>query len=896
MKTGQQLLHYRLIEKIGEGGMGVVWKALDRSLDREVAIKVLPDALAQDAERLSRFEREAKLLASLDHPNIATVYGLHESPPPGSGQASTRFIAMEYIPGEDLAQRLARGPLSTDDALSTAQCIAEALEVAHDSGVVHRDLKPANIKLTSDGKVKVLDFGLAKAFEAGAASGSGGPASLSLSPTMTSAGTVAGMILGTASYMSPEQAKGKSVDRRADIWAFGVVLAEMLTGTKMFDAETVSEVLAKVLMTEISLDTLPSTTPAPVRRLLGRCLERDPRRRLRDIGEARVLLEDVASGALDAVEATATPVATTTRRGWLPWAVALIAVVAAFAVWKTTTSRRNDARKPRIATSILAPPDTVFDLGRGMALSPDGTRLVFPARDAEGVRQLWIRYLDRTEAHGLVGTEDGDAPFWSPDGRHVGFFAGKKVKKLEVATGVIETLDDTPHVQGGAWGRGGSIVTAGFSNDGLRLIPATGGPAVPLDTHAMSGVESPMWPAFLPDGQHFIYMVRIYSSDEQTGEIRLGSLDGSESRVLLRANSNAVYAEPGYLLWWDDGNLRAQRFDADRLALDGESVVLIPNVRLRQETGRMLVTVSQNGFLVYQEGGERKGDELVLVDREGNEIQKIGDSGSYYGPRLSPDGRQVVVDSSDEANKGDIWILDVARGSGTRVSFFSEDDTRPRWSPDGRRVVFTSVSDSEHFGLWVWDSRGGSAARKLVSDPDGSVRATDWVSNDLLLIDRDVGGQRDLYVYSVTDDELRPWATTPYDEMTATASPDGRFAAYVSEETGRSEIWVQTFPEPGRRWRVSVNGGKWPCWGANASEVFYVAPDNRLMAVPIEWREDEGQRVPDLGTPQPLFRVDSKLHSDRQYDTLDGQRFLINRIDRTGAADPLTLVQGWPPE
>jgi predicted Ser/Thr protein kinase len=557
IKPNHSLLHYRVVEKIGEGGMGVVWKARDTTLERDVAIKVLPDLFLQDQERLARFEREAKLLATLEHPNIASVYGLHEA----DGQ---RFIVMEYVPGEDLAQRLVRGRLPLEDALDVAHQVAGALEAAHEQGVIHRDLKPANIKITREGKVKVLDLGLAKALVAEA---SGDVASVSMSPTVTSARTVAGTLLGTAAYMSPEQAKGKSVDRRADIWAFGVVLHEMLTGRKMFENETISETLAAVLRDEVSFDGLPGVLPAPVETLLKRCLDRDSRTRLRDIGEARIALAPEHLAAAGAAPAQDAPVAVptrNTRRERALWAAGLALVAAAAAIgWFVATRSGTTPPAPEVRASIVPPPGLRFggNNADALSISPDGLKLIFSASTGSGRPSLYLRTLGASEARKLPGTEGADYPFWSQDSRQIAFFADGALKKLDLGGGAPMTVTPAPDARGGTWGADGTILYAPETQVPIHRVSeggSSGGTVTTIDVERM-GETTHRHPFLLPDGHHFLFVRASHHAapKDDVNSVWIGDLETGEAFELMASSTQAVYAQ-GHIFWVRDRFLMAR--------------------------------------------------------------------------------------------------------------------------------------------------------------------------------------------------------------------------------------------------------------------------------------------------------------------------------------------------
>jgi len=660
------LLHYRLVEKLGAGGMGVVWRAVDTTLDREVAIKVLPEAFALDAERLARFEREAKLLASLNHPNIATVHGLHES-------RDVRFLAMELVAGEDLAERLARGALPVDDAFGIAHQIAQALEAAHDSGVVHRDLKPANVRITPAGAVKVLDFGLAKAFAAGSAERAASP---SHSPTITSVGTLTGVILGTAAYMSPEQAKGKEVDRRADVWAFGVVLYEMLTGRRLFDGETISETLAAVLMKEIAWDALPADTPPRIRRLLRRCLQRDPQSRLRDAGDARLLIEEVLAGA-DREEVRQRP-----RYGSaFLWAASVFAAVATGVALDRFVPRPVPARPLR--KFELSVPDV-----ERARISPDGRRLTYVSSG-----KLWVRDLDRLEARPLEGTEGAGVFFWSPDAAWVAYLADGKLWKVPAGGGKPTMICDLPGPEGffgragGVWERDGTIL---FTTDrtGLLRVSAQGGDPKsvlepqPDEETAFHGVNA------LPDGRGVVFVVHRTGEGRPKWDTLAAYAAGKNTKkILLQVEGQwlmgPVYSSTGHLLYRrepDNPGIWALPFSPSELEVTGEPFLVAPNGKYP--------SVAEDGTLVYISGGGEREVQPAWVDRGGKLLGTIGEPQrvNRWSLALSPDQGRVALTLGD-GDESDVWVYDAIRGTRARLTS-TRDATNPAWSPDGKRIIY----------------------------------------------------------------------------------------------------------------------------------------------------------------------------------------------------------------
>jgi Tol biopolymer transport system component/tRNA A-37 threonylcarbamoyl transferase component Bud32 len=907
IEAGQQLLHYRLVEQIGEGGMGVVWKAVDTDLGREVAIKILPAAFAAEPERLSRFEREARLLASLNHPGIAAVYGLHESD-------GTRFLAMELVQGEDLSVRLRRGKLPIDDALEIAGRIGEALEAAHDAGVIHRDLKPANVMLTPDGKVKVLDFGLAKALSADP-DGSGDDISLTTSPTLTAVlGTRAATILGTAGYMSPEQARGKKVDRRADIWSFAVVLFEMLSGETMFTGETATDVIAQVVTREPDWDRLPPRTPVAVRRVLRRCLQKDPRKRLRDIGDAALELrgeydDEDAAAAAGGVGAAATPASR--RFAWLLGAagVALGVLLTAFGLGL----RGKPEEAPTTWTNLVPPAGAEVDYGRLIELSPNGRRVVFVATPPGGdARSLWVRDLDSEVALQLEGTEGADQPFWSPDSRSIGYFAKRKLRTISGDGGPSTSLadvGDTP--RGGCWSPDGSILYGPDWSQPLYRVPATGGTPEAITELNEDRLElSHRWPHMLPDGKHFLfYAVSTYPalnpvnpSEVDKSGIYLGSLDGGEPRLLDPARSRAVYVD-GKLFFVDDNVLRARPFDLKSLSFAGEAATLAENVTQSADAlwGGALFSVSQTGNLLFVRGAKetRALTRIVWLDRQGETIETVAEVQPYNDLRLSGDDRELAVTIGDPS---DVWIVDLVRHVTTRFTFDSGNDDSAIWSPDDDFVAFSSsrIIPGKQFtpgNLFRKDASGMSEEEHLpVQERNPALNPSDWSPDGAVLaltaFRPKTGG--DILLYVLETGELEPWLASPDDEQRAVFSPDGRWVAYESDETGRNEIYVTAYAGTGGKWQLSSGGGEMPQWRADGRELFYTTPDDAMMAVPVE--TDEAFRP---GTPVKLFDTPGVLQfgAASTWDvSSDGQRFIFLAPvdDRVGEYATVTLVQGWP--
>jgi serine/threonine protein kinase len=858
---------YEILTPIGAGGMGEVYRARDTRLKREVALKVLPDAFAADPDRMARFQREAEVLASLNHPNIAQIYGVEE-----------RALAMELVEGKTLA-----GPLPLETALNYARQIAGALEAAHDKGIIHRDLKPANIKVTPQGVVKVLDFGLAAIAQASA----GGASNPADSPTLTISPTVPGMILGTAAYMSPEQARGKPVDKRADIWAFGVVLYEMLTGQCLFEGETISDTLIEVATREPDWDRVPKK----VRRLLRRCLEKDPKKRLRDIGDVESLLEDAPQ------EGTAQPMATSApsrSRLGLVASIAAVVFAVALAALGFIHFRETPPETPVLRATILPPDNTTLDFTNGLglpALSPDGKRIVFGARTSDGKNPLWVRSLDGLTAQPLAGTDGATFPFWSPDSRYVAFFADGKLKKIDAAGGPAIALANAPRARGGSWSQEGVIVFD--PSAGLERVSSAGGAATPLP------MAPGRLPWFLPDARHFLYQNVGAASD--TAQILVGSLDGAPSKMVGEASSNALYAQ-GYLLYVRDGTLMIQPFDTKRLATTGEGAPLAEQVQSVLNSRTMgAFSVSANGLLVYRAGAGERGGVLTWFDRSGKPGPTIGEKAVFFGGfRLSPD-RKSLAAGIKNGGTTDIWIYDVSRGIPTRLTTDAANDDSPVWSPDGRSIAFAS-NRKGHYDLYRRSADGAGADELLYAD-DLDKSPTNWsVDGKFLLFHtgpRNSKTGADIWALPLTPEKpgapLKPVRVlqTPFNEGYAQFSPDGKWIAYDSTESQRDEIYVTQFPPPfsgaGGKRQISTAGGIFPQWRQDGREIFYYGQDRRMMAVEVAVK---GGAV-EVGQVRALFGPFTTWGSGRYDVSADGQHFLIVSVPEAKSAEPLTLIQNW---
>ena len=891
LKAGETLGNYEILSAIGAGGMGEVYRARDTKLGREVAIKVLPEELSQDPERLARFEREAKLLASLNHTAIATLHGFEDG-----------FLIMELVEGETLGERIGKGALPLGEALPLFIQIAEGLEAAHEKGVIHRDLKPANIKITPEGKVKILDFGLAKAF----APPESEVDDSSHSPTLTK-GTALGAIMGTASYMSPEQARGKPVDKRTDIWAFGCCLYETLTGKKAFEGETVTDTISAVVRAEPSWNALPTSVSPRIREFLAECLQKNSRDRIRDIGDARLKLDKALREPGPLVQTSPASI----WQGVIPWSLAIAGLVVALAAFFSSRAVPPTLPVARLAVPLSPEAPIATDsLRPSVAISPDGQQLVYVA-SREGRWHLFARELDEREAVLVPGTEGANNPFFSPDGRWVGFFAGLLLKKISLAGGAPISIATVPPVNRGAsWGPDDIIYFTSSPNGGVAAIAAEPENFVPgrwrddVAPDNAKGEFSHRWPDVLPSGKQVLFTLDTGQGFDNA-RISVLDIETKQIKTLIDGGTQGRFVRSGHLVFARHGSLWAAPFDEGRLAISSEPVEVVTGVATTPE-GAAHFSVSQNGTLAFVPGGLWESNRrLVWVDRDGDVEPLPTPNRPYIQPTLSPDGRRIAVTIQDGSNF-DIWLSGVGRGALTRMTFDTGEDFNTVWSPDGRRIIFSSEigspeTDLRGPSLHAIAAEGSSAPEILIDTERGGVEFaasfhpvesmlafTFW--NQGALIQSYSGTQ--IRLASLDDREERALLETTFNEHSPMFSPDGRWFAYVSDETGREEIYLRPYPGEGGKRPVSTDGGTEPLWAPNGRELFYRNGD-KVIAVRV---------APDpelsLGSPEVLFEgrfeVTHRPDIPRNYDvSRDGQRFLmVQKLNETTPTQ-VNVVLNW---
>jgi eukaryotic-like serine/threonine-protein kinase len=895
LTDGTRLGPYEILSPIGAGGMGEVYRAKDTRLDRTVAIKVLPSHLSDNAEIRQRFEREARAISSLNHPHICALYDIGH-------QDGIDYLVMEYVDGESLADRLLKGPLPTDQVLRHAIQIAGALYKAHRAGIIHRDLKPANVMLTKSG-AKLLDFGLAKLQD----NDSAPELSLTSLPTERHDITAKGTILGTFQYMAPEQLEGKEADARTDIFAFGAVVYEMVTGKRAFSGKSQASLISAIMSGEPApISTIQPMTPPALDRVVKTCLAKDPDERWQTSHDVMLELQWVAEASSQTGAATRAT-GRSKNRERLAWIAAAVLLITSL-VLAIAYIRRPAAELT--ATRFLVDPPQKVRLRDQLAVSPDGRRLTFVAQDADGKRRLYVRSMESVASESLAGTEDAAFPFWSPDSRFIAFFAENKLKRIGVAGGPPQVLCPSGQdPRGGSWSRDGVIVFSPNSEGPLLKISASGGAPTQVTSLDESRKEtSHRWPHFLPDGRHFLFFSR--STQPENEALCAASFDSNSRKqvaafrpttVAYAAAEGAQGGARGYLLFVRDRTLVAQAFDADKLELYGEPLPIAQEVLLAGEdgpTGYGSFSVSQNGVLVFR-AGVSDTLQLTWFDRSGKKLGLAGPPGFYYEPSFSPDEKRVCVARRDlEIGSQNIWLLDLNRGTFTRVTFQAPDDATPVWSPDGNGIVFSSSR-----GMMrdlILKPFGGTGADELLVQSDEPKYPADWSRDGrFILYDSfSASTKGDIWVLSspLGDKKSSPYLQTRFNETHAHFSPDGRWVTYVSDESGKAEVYVQSFPKSGAKWLVSTNGGDQPAWRKDGRELFYLSKDKKLMAVPVKTGT-----LFEAGAPSPLFQVQvvpKSLTDDKnQYlVTADGQRFLVVAISDDSVGQPITAVLNWTTE
>lgn len=887
--AGTKLGPYEILAVAGAGGMGEVYRGRDTRLGRVVAIKVLPAHLSSNPELKQRLEREARAVSSLSHPHICSLYDIGQ-------QDGADYLVMEFLEGETFADRLERGPLPVEQALRFAIEIADALEKAHKQGVIHRDLKPANIMLTKSG-AKLMDFGLAKAappFTSSPLEAATAAEHLTAMATRNKPLTAEGSILGTFEYMAPEQLEGKDADARSDIFAFGAVLYEMVTGKRAFAGKTTASVIAAVLASDPApITQLQPLAPRSVERLVRTCLAKDPDDRWQSAHDLKLQLQSIAESLAPGESALTNAGVQRMARFKARWlfAAGLAVLLLALAATYFYLTRPH----PQVTRLFVPSPEGSQFLFSGDAAGPpvislDGTALAFVASDEKGTTLLWVRPLNELKARPLTGTENATFPFWSPDSKAVGFFSGGKLKRVALAGGSPLEVCDAPDPRGGAWSSDGTIVFSPNIRTGLFRVPAAGGTPVAITQPQQGRHTTHRWPHFLPDGKHLLYTAaNHFDAEGPKNEIYWVAVDGSGNRLVLPSSANAVYSS-GKLLYARGRSLLSQPFDPGSGKLSGEPEQVADQIHVETGTWRAVFDASKTGILIYQIAPTITGSQLVMFDRSGRRLRTIGDPDKYFEVGLSPDGKKLAMSIGDPI--GHIWIFDFARNVRTKLTFLPKNDSRPIWSRDGKQITF-----SRFFPLEVYEvaSTGEGRENRLYTDNQSVIRLNNGATGRspdgryLLLTDGPVGTAV-INVYSLSDKKTRPLLQNTVDEFDGSFSPDGRWVVFTSRLSGRQEIYAVSFPESKGTWQISNNGGTSAKWAHNGKEIFYLAMDGTMMATPVH----AGNNSLEVGTPRPLFRVTPK-NTVFPYDTADDQHFVVNAVGEEDTL-PITVVTNWTTE
>jgi eukaryotic-like serine/threonine-protein kinase len=907
LANGTKLGPYEIVSPLGAGGMGEVYRARDTRLDRTVAIKVLLEHLSSNADLKTRFEREAKSISSLNHSRICQLYDV-------GSQDGVSYLVMEYLEGETLAERLKKGALPLDQVLKIGMEVAEALDKAHRAGIVHRDLKPGNVMLTKSG-AKLMDFGLAKSAGSGLASAASTAPLLSAAVTLTSPSpqlsplTTVGTIIGTVQYMSPEQIEGNESDARSDIFALGTVLYEMATGRRAFEGKSQLSVASAILEKELEpVSAIQPTSPPALDMAISTSLAKDPDARFQSAHDLMLQLRWIAIGAAALqVRSTGSDEPAARRPRWLFAACAVLALVAA-GLGGVLLLRPSIEMRP-MRTMIEPPEKFSFDMMGDYAgvpvLSPQGDKIVFLAHGPNSPRALWVRALDNFTAQRLEGTEGAFDPFWSPDGRSIGFFTQGKLNRVDATGGPPITLTDALNARGGSWGAGDVIIFAPNIQSGIMQVGANGGKATPATTMDSSKHTTHRWPTFLPDGKHFIYLASNHNGGKsQENGIYYASLDGKENRILVSSDAGGEYAS-GYLLFHSGTALVAQAFDAASGKLSGEPIAVVGKVRHDSGVWRTLFTVSQTGMLAYEPGStETAGSQLVWFDRTGKQVGQIGERGTYMDPRISPDGKHVAVSFGDPQRE--IWIFDLERGTKTRLTFNQSTaggvNFQPAWSPDGKTIAYTSnlaVSGGGKTAIFSKSASGGGVEKVMIADSDktGEHVYGSWSPDGKYFVDLSRGGEVGFHIeakaiggdgqtFTVVS-PASPQANISYYRI----SPDSKWIAYTSNESGRQEVYVAPFPRGEGKWQVTTGGADFAAWRSDVKEIYVSTDLQQYTACSVDVKGNELQ----IGTPQGLFSANAAAIGVDYDVAADGKRFLVN-VAGDDTPTPLHLVMNWTTE
>ncbi|HSE31170.1 MAG TPA: protein kinase [Pyrinomonadaceae bacterium] len=889
---GTKLGRYEIRLKIGAGGMGEVYRARDTQLGRDVAIKVLPSTFSVDHDRLRRFEQEACAAGALNHPNILVVHDIN-------AHDGASYVVSELLEGETLRKRISGTPLGQRRAIDYALQIANGLAAAHEKGIIHRDLKPDNIFITNDGRVKILDFGLAKLTQAD------GEQAQTDVPTRR-VDTDSGVVMGTVGYMSPEQVRGQKVDQRSDIFSFGAILYEMLSGRRAFHGQSAADTMSAVLKEDPSelSDTNKTVSPA-LERLVNHCLEKNPEGRFHSARDLAFALETIA-GVPTTSDQTLTAVTAVPARGWtsrkFPWLIAAALGVLLLGTVPFIWNYFRPARQVQTAEQsrfIVSLPDKAVTIGPPV-VSPNGRWIVFRLNTEDRRELLWARALNSLELQPISGTEGGAQPFFSPDSRSIAFFAGGKLKRVDISGGPPQNICDvpTPNNAGGTWNNNGLILFAQAPTDGLYRVSAAGGTPVRItEVDASHDEVGHAWPYFLPDGRHFLYLVR--NTQPEKSAVYIGLLDSKETKRLVQVHSSMAFARPGYLLFVRDDTLMAQPFDAERLELTGEQFALAEQTSRNPVNGRAFFSVSDNGVLVVRTG-ELVLNKLIWFDRTGKQLGAITKEGTYNAPALSPDEKKVAVRRLDfqATLAADIWVIDLERGTETRLTFDPATDSMPGWSPDGNWITFVSTREGS---TRLYQKRAnGSGAEETLGTSEQAKASPDWSHDGKFLLygQMNPGTIWDLFVLPLSGDRKpQPVVQTNFVEIHGRFSPDGRWIAYSSNESGQFQVYVQSFPPSGSKWPISIDGGAQPRWRGDGRELYYFTPDRKLMGVEVNGGSDKFQ----VGEPKPLFElrvrgagIDVGFPGSGYYTvTRDGKRFLVASSAEVPEKQEITVILNW---